>query len=84
MVYSDMVNKACRIMFDAHKDDLDKGGYPYVFHPFYLATQMDDENSTVKRASLATRTIAQILIYQGFGRLFLLITRSFSFQISFL
>ena len=47
MVYSDMVNKACRIMFDAHKDDLDKGGYPYVFHPFYLATQMDDENSTV-------------------------------------
>ena len=36
--------------------------------------------STVKRASLATRTIAQILIYQGFGRLFLLITRSFSFQ----
>ena len=24
----------------------DKGGYPYVFHPFYLATQMDDEEST--------------------------------------
>ena len=32
--------------FQAHKDDLDKGGYPYVFHPFYLATQMDDEAST--------------------------------------
>ena len=20
---------------------MDKGGYPYMFHPFYLATQMD-------------------------------------------
>ena len=33
-------------MYDAHKEDKDKGGYPYVFHPFYLATQMDDEDST--------------------------------------
>ncbi len=32
-------------MYEAHKDDYDKGGYPYVFHPFYLATQMEDENS---------------------------------------
>lgn len=47
MYYSDSVKKACKIMFDAHKDDLDKGGYPYVFHPFYLATQMNDENSTI-------------------------------------
>lgn len=30
----------------AHKNDIDKGGYPYVFHPFYFATQMDDEYST--------------------------------------
>lgn len=47
MYYSDSVKKACKIMFEAHKDDLDKGGYPYVFHPFYLATQMNDENSTI-------------------------------------
>lgn len=47
MFYSEMVKKACKIMFEAHKDDLDKGGYPYVFHPFYLATQMDNESSTV-------------------------------------
>lgn len=46
MYYSDLVKKACVIMYDAHKDDVDKGGYPYVFHPFYLATQMDDEEST--------------------------------------
>lgn len=25
---------------------MDRGGYPYVLHPFYLATQMDDEEST--------------------------------------
>lgn len=46
MIYSILVNKACNIMFEAHKNDIDKGGYPYVFHPFYLATQMDDEYST--------------------------------------
>lgn len=46
MYYSELVKKACGIMFDAHKNDVDKGGYPYVFHPFYLATQMDDEEST--------------------------------------
>lgn len=45
MIYSPMVRKACEIMFEAHKDDRDKGGYPYVFHPFYLASQMDDEVS---------------------------------------
>ena len=46
MYYSELVKKACVIMYDAHKEDKDKGGYPYVFHPFYLATQMDDEDST--------------------------------------
>ena len=46
MYYSELVKKACRILYDAHRDDVDKGGYPYVFHPFYLATQMEDEEST--------------------------------------
>ena len=46
MYYSDLVKKACAIMYDAHKEDVDRGGYPYVLHPFYLATQMDDEEST--------------------------------------
>ena len=45
MFYSELVKKACGIMFEAHKDDRDKGGYPYVFHPFFLATQMEDEAS---------------------------------------
>ena len=46
MYYSEMVKKAVNIMFEAHKDDIDKGGYPYVFHPFYLATKVDGENET--------------------------------------
>lgn len=46
MYYSELVKKACVLMLEAHKNDLDKGGYPYVFHPFYLATQMEDEAST--------------------------------------
>lgn len=44
MYYSEMVKKAVNIMFEAHKDDIDKGGYPYVFHPFYLATKLDGKN----------------------------------------
>lgn len=45
MFYSDLVRKACAIMFEAHKGDADKGGYPYVFHPFFLAAQMEDEET---------------------------------------
>ena len=46
MYYSELVKKACEIMYDAHRDDVDKGGYPYVLHPFYLAVQMEDEETT--------------------------------------
>lgn len=46
MFYSPKVKLACNILFNAHKSDFDKGGYPYVFHPFFLATQMPDEAST--------------------------------------
>lgn len=45
MIYSELVRKACNIMYQAHGKDVDRGGYPYVFHPFFLATQMDDEAS---------------------------------------
>lgn len=46
MYYSEMVKKAVNIMFEAHKEDFDRGGYPYVFHPFYLATKVEGENET--------------------------------------
>ena len=40
--------KALALCFEAHKDQRDKTGLPYVFHPFHLAEQMDDEISTVQ------------------------------------
>ena len=43
MYYSPLVKKASLIAYEAHKNDYDKGGYPYVMHPFYLAFQMGDE-----------------------------------------
>jgi len=46
MYYSPLVKIAVEIMFEARKEDKDKGGYPYVFHPFYLATQMETEDET--------------------------------------
>ena len=47
MIYTPLTKKALRLCFDTHKDQLDKTGLPYVFHPFHLAEQMDDEISTV-------------------------------------
>lgn len=46
-IYTPLTKKALKISFEAHKDAVDKGGLPYVYHPFYLATRMDDEYSTI-------------------------------------
>lgn len=47
MIYTPMTKKALKLCFEAHKEQVDKTGLPYVFHPFHLAEQMDDEASTV-------------------------------------
>ena len=47
MIYTTMTKMAMKLCFETHKDQLDKTGLPYVFHPFHLAEQMDDEISTV-------------------------------------
>lgn len=47
MLYTEMTRKALKLCFDAHKDQLDKSGLPYVFHPFHLAEQMTDENCVI-------------------------------------
>lgn len=47
MIYTDMTKKALRLCFEAHRDQTDKSGIPYVFHPFHLAEQMDTEETTV-------------------------------------
>ncbi|MBE6633348.1 MAG: bifunctional (p)ppGpp synthetase/guanosine-3',5'-bis(diphosphate) 3'-pyrophosphohydrolase [Ruminococcaceae bacterium] len=43
MIYTELTKKALRLAFDAHRDQVDKTGLPYVFHPFHLAEQMEDE-----------------------------------------
>lgn len=47
MLYTPLTKKALALCFTAHKDQLDKSGLPYVFHPFHLAEQMPDEYTTV-------------------------------------
>lgn len=43
LMYTPLTKKALAICFDAHKNQCDKGGLPYVFHPFHLAEQMETE-----------------------------------------
>ena len=45
MIYTEMTKKALLLSFNAHKDQVDKGGLPYVYHPFHLAEQMDTEEA---------------------------------------
>ena len=46
MIYTPMTKKALKLCFAAHRDQTDKSGMPYVFHPFHLAEQMTDEYTT--------------------------------------
>ena len=47
MIYTDLTKKSLKLCFEAHKEQTDKSGLPYVFHPFHLAEQMADEATTV-------------------------------------
>lgn len=47
MIYTEMTKKALKLCFEAHKEQVDKSGLPYVFHPFHLAEQMETEETTV-------------------------------------
>ena len=47
MLYTPLPNKAVKLCFSAHKNQVDKSGLPYVFHPFHLAEQMEDEDTTI-------------------------------------
>lgn len=43
MLYTPQTKLAMEIAYNAHHGQKDKGGAPYVFHPFHLAEQMDTE-----------------------------------------
>ena len=47
MIYTDNTKKSMKLCFKAHKDQVDKSGMPYVFHPFHVAEQMTDEVTTI-------------------------------------
>jgi (p)ppGpp synthase/HD superfamily hydrolase len=47
MIYTEKTKKALKLCFQAHKEQTDKSGMPYVFHPFHLAEQMTTEATTV-------------------------------------
>lgn len=47
MIYTDMTKKALNLCFEAHKNQTDKSGLPYVFHPFHLAEQMETEETVI-------------------------------------
>lgn len=47
MIYTDMTKKAIKLMFEKHRNQYDKSGLPYVFHPFHVAEQMKEESTTI-------------------------------------
>ena len=47
MIYTEYTKLALKLCFDAHKKQVDKSGLPYVFHPFHVAEQMKDEDTTI-------------------------------------
>jgi len=46
VIYTHLTNEAMKLAYRAHHGQVDKGGIPYIFHPFHLAEQMQDEYST--------------------------------------
>lgn len=46
MIYTHLTNEAMKLAYRAHHGQVDKGGIPYIFHPYHLAEQMEDEYTT--------------------------------------
>ena len=47
MIYTELTKKALKFSFEAHKNQVDKSGTPYVYHPYHLAEQMETEETVV-------------------------------------
>ena len=43
MLYTELTKKAMTFAYKAHEGQVDKGGVPYIFHPFHVAEQMHTE-----------------------------------------
>ena len=47
MVNTDLTRKAMNIAYNAHMNQFDKAGVPYIYHPIHLAEQMDSETECI-------------------------------------
>ena len=47
MYYTERTRRAMEICLDAHKGQVDKGGFPYCFHPFHLAEKARSESECI-------------------------------------
>jgi len=43
MIYTELTKKAMIIAYNAHMNQFDKAGIPYIYHPIHLAEQMETE-----------------------------------------
>lgn len=43
MIYTKLTRKAMNIAYNAHINQYDKTGVPYIYHPIHIAEQMDTE-----------------------------------------
>ena len=67
MIYTPLTNKAMKLAYNAHQGQVDKSGQPYIFHPYHLAEQMDDEitvcvallHDVMEDTDVAFETLAQ-------------------------
>ena len=46
MIYTHLTIEAMKLAYSAHHGQTDKGGVPYIFHPYHMAEEMEDEYST--------------------------------------
>ncbi len=46
MIYTLLTKKAMKIAYEAHKNQYDISGVPYIFHPMIVASSMQDEITT--------------------------------------
>ena len=47
MKYTELTKKAMMIAYEKHRGAFDKGGVPYIFHPYHLAEQMGDDEYAI-------------------------------------